>query len=112
MDISRTVGWFTSLYPFVIEVNRPENLAYQIKMVKDKLRRVPNKGIGYGILRYLTKDQTKSASLVAAPFPEISFNYLGQFDEENSADMPWRISRLADLANGERSPRAEKDEYI
>lgn len=108
LDISRTVGWFTSLYPFVIEVNRPENLAYQIKMVKDKLRRVPNKGVGYGILRYLTKDQTKAASLVAAPFPEISFNYLGQFDEENKTDMPWRISRLADLANGERSPRAEK----
>ncbi|MGG4217921.1 amino acid adenylation domain-containing protein [Paenibacillus jamilae] len=109
LDISRTVGWFTSLYPVVIEVHRPENLAYQIKMVKDKLRRVPNKGIGYGILRYLTKEQTKSASLVAAPVPpEISFNYLGQFDEENSADMPWRISQFADLANGERSLRAEK----
>lgn len=54
IDVSRTVGRFTSVYPFVVNVSKPEDLAHQIKLVKDNLRRVPNKGVGYGILRYLT----------------------------------------------------------
>lgn len=109
IDISRTVGWFTSVYPFVIEINKPEDLGYQIKSVKDKLRRVPNKGVGYGILRYLTsKDQTDAVSLVTAPSPEISFNYFGQFDGAKGKDTEWHTSTLSASAGNETSPRAEK----
>lgn len=109
IDISRTVGWFTAVYPFVLEVNKPEDLAYQIRLVKDKLRRVPNKGIGYGILRYLAgRESTGAASLITAPVPEISFNYLGQFDGEHGKEISWRISSLSALAGAEISPRAER----
>ncbi|MVO98370.1 non-ribosomal peptide synthetase [Paenibacillus lutrae] len=107
IDISRTVGWFTTMYPFVLEVSSPGDLGYQIKLVKDKLRRMPNKGIGYGILRYLS-GKDPSVSLVTAPSPEISFNYLGQFDEEAGGDMPWRTSDLSDYIGAETSLQAEK----
>src|SRR5207302_988582 len=56
VDVSRTVGWFTSLYPFVLELSAERDLAYQIKSVKDASRRVPNRGVGYGALRYLRGD--------------------------------------------------------
>ncbi|RBL90504.1 non-ribosomal peptide synthetase [Chitinophaga flava] len=72
VDVSRTIGWFTTLYPVVIAVNRDRDMIRQLISVKENLHRVPNKGIGYGMLRYLSG---KSYALS----PEISFNYLGDF---------------------------------
>lgn len=69
VDIGRTVGWFTSVYPFILDVS--SNLA--VVSVKESLRKIPNKGIGYGILNYL--DAPFESSLV----PSIQFNYLGDF---------------------------------
>ena len=79
IDISRTVGWFTAQYPVVLDLSGSRDLTYRIKSVKESLRRIPNKGIGYGILRYLTLPENK-ASLRFNLRPEVSFNYLGQFD--------------------------------
>ena len=56
-DISRTVGWFTTLYPVILDMSESANLPYLIKTVKEDLRRIPNHGIGYGILKYLTLDR-------------------------------------------------------
>ncbi|MFB6363476.1 amino acid adenylation domain-containing protein [Paenibacillus elgii] len=87
IDITRTVGWFTSEYPVVLEMGAgggpgdSDTLAYRIKRVKDSLRQIPNKGIGYGILKYLS-DASEDARYAAKP--EISFNYLGQFDQDLS----------------------------
>jgi non-ribosomal peptide synthase protein (TIGR01720 family) len=83
IDISRTVGWFTSLYPVILDMRPAKDLSYVIRHVKETLRRVPHKGIGYGILKYLTpaeKKQTWTDSLEFKTEPEIMFNYLGQFD--------------------------------
>ncbi|GMX65464.1 hypothetical protein Elgi_47340 [Paenibacillus elgii] len=82
IDITRTVGWFTSEYPIVLEMGAgggSDTLAYRIKRVKDSLRQIPNKGIGYGILKYLSE---VSEDVRYAAKPEISFNYLGQFDQD------------------------------
>ncbi len=76
LDVSRTVGWFTSLYPFLLDVT-PRALADQVKGVKETLRAVPGKGIGYGVLRYLTPEHLRPP--LSAPRPSISWNYLGQF---------------------------------
>ncbi|WFA19852.1 amino acid adenylation domain-containing protein [Paenibacillus mucilaginosus] len=83
-DISRTVGWFTSQYPVVLEIKAGESLGTSIKRVKEELRSVPNKGIGYGILRYLAPHE---GDTLLGMEPEICFNYLGQFDQDldNSA---------------------------
>jgi fengycin family lipopeptide synthetase A len=82
IDISRTVGWFTSIYPILLDMGIPEpfedQLAYRIKTTKDMLRRVPNKGTGYGLLTHIGELRHKE--------PEVSFNYLGQFSEEKEAD--------------------------
>lgn len=73
-DVSRTVGWFTSLYPLRLDLQAaaPER---HLKEIKETLRRVPRGGIGYGILRYLG-DGGSGLSCQ----PPISFNYLGEFD--------------------------------
>ncbi|POO79777.1 non-ribosomal peptide synthetase [Bacillus sp. MBGLi97] len=81
VNISRTVGWFTAQYPVVLDMSEADASAV-IKTVKENLRRIPDKGVGYGILRYFTETaETKGFT------PEISFNYLGQFDSEVKTDF-------------------------
>ncbi|MGG0815881.1 non-ribosomal peptide synthase/polyketide synthase [Paenibacillus alvei] len=81
IDISRTIGWFTSLYPVRLQLGTDPSLGSQLKEVKEQLRRIPNRGIGYGLLRYLSNDPQMSWTEQAHPEPQISFNYLGQFDQ-------------------------------
>ena len=77
VDVSRTVGWFTSLYPVVLDGSKKKTgEANLIKSVKEDLRRVPDKGIGYGVLKYI-----KGSENLAGKDPwDIVFNYLGQVD--------------------------------
>jgi amino acid adenylation domain-containing protein/non-ribosomal peptide synthase protein (TIGR01720 family) len=81
VDLSRTLGWFTTIFPVVIELGNTDDLGTVLKSVKEQLRAIPNKGIGYGLLRYLSEDTEITAQLQALPHAEISFNYLGQFDQ-------------------------------
>ncbi len=77
IDLSRTVGWFTSMYP--VKLSPLGGIAESIKAVKEQLRAVPNKGLGYGALKYMGPAGAREA-LAALPQGEIVFNYLGQFD--------------------------------
>jgi non-ribosomal peptide synthase protein (TIGR01720 family) len=86
MNVSRTVGWFTAQYPVVLAINPDTPLPTLIKATKESLRSIPDKGIGYGILRYLTASE-HTARLAFRLKPEISFNYLGQFDHEVQTDF-------------------------
>jgi fengycin family lipopeptide synthetase D len=83
IDISRTVGWFTSQYPVILELDpahrRGGGTGWVIKTVKETLRRIPNRGMDYGILKYLTRSKRKGNTVFELK-PEISFNYLGQFE--------------------------------
>ncbi|MDQ1353597.1 MAG: surfactin/lichenysin synthetase, partial [Acidobacteriota bacterium] len=81
IDISRTVGWFTGLFPVVLDLSYTDDTGRQLKENKETLRKIPYKGIGYGILRYLSGVENKKAIEFKLE-PQISFNYLGQFDEE------------------------------
>lgn len=78
MDLSRTIGWFTSLYPIVLEANEERTLGLHIKNTKELLRAVPNKGIGYGLWKYLHRKEEEAPKEPVA----VLFNYLGQFDED------------------------------
>ena len=80
VDASRTIGWFTSLYPFVLAVDPGRDLGHQVKSVKEALRAVPDRGLAYGVLRYLG-----GAPLGARP--QVSFNYLGQMDADPGAPL-------------------------
>ncbi|MEV4130078.1 amino acid adenylation domain-containing protein [Nocardia sp. NPDC049707] len=84
-DIAHTVGWFTSIYPVAIDVTGIDlddafagggAAGTAIKTVKEQLRAVPDKGIGYGMLRY--QHPESAAALADAPIPQLSFNYLGR----------------------------------
>ncbi|MFZ0750919.1 MAG: condensation domain-containing protein, partial [Pyrinomonadaceae bacterium] len=87
LDLSRTVGWFTSVYPVLLNLEGIESLGASLKHVKEHLRSIPHGGIGYGILKYLNAaedTEDKSKKRINA---EISFNYLGRMDhvlDENS----------------------------
>ncbi|WP_410985748.1 amino acid adenylation domain-containing protein, partial [Bacillus cereus] len=99
IDISRTIGWFTTHYPVLLMMKKEKKLSYFIKYVKETLRNVPNKGIGYGILAYL-----REGSAIKNIKPQISFNYLGQFDET----VHHESLELSNLAKGNSiSPEAE-----
>lgn len=80
LDFSRTIGWFTALYPFALAWNLEGDLGHRLCQLKESLRRVPARGIGYGLLRYLTRG-IDTASLGVDP--AIGFNYLGQFDTQS-----------------------------
>ncbi|MCY9758890.1 condensation domain-containing protein, partial [Paenibacillus alvei] len=70
IDIDRTVGWFTSIYPVVVPCH--EDIAESIITTKEMLRKVPNRGLGYGLLQ---------DELPVRPL-EVMFNYMGQMDAE------------------------------
>ena len=78
VDLSRTVGWFTALFPLRLRVGARETERETLARVKDALRRIPHGGIGYGILRHLSADASIRARLGAVPPAPVVFNYLGQ----------------------------------
>nr|APD71848.1 non-ribosomal peptide synthetase 1 [Streptomyces sp.] len=89
LDVSGTVGWFTSLYPVRVDAGAavPEDgdaLGRGLKQVKEQLRALPGKGLGYGLLRYLDPEARRELS--ALPAPQIGFNYLGRFPADQDAD--------------------------
>lgn len=79
-DLSRTIGWFTSLFPVCLECDPGRAPDAALKAVKEQLRRIPQKGAGYGVLRYLGSAEIQQA-LRSQPQAQISFNYFGQFDQ-------------------------------
>lgn len=78
LDINRTVGWFTTKYPVVIDTVPGVHPGINLVAVKETLHRVPNKGIGYGILRYLSPEEIRKEISFRIK-PRVSFNYLGEF---------------------------------
>jgi non-ribosomal peptide synthase protein (TIGR01720 family) len=74
------VGWFTSLFPVYLNLGKSNDLFAILKAVKEQLRLIPHQGIGYGLLRYLGREEI-TQKLRGLPQAELSFNYLGQFND-------------------------------
>ncbi|MEU3749375.1 MULTISPECIES: MupA/Atu3671 family FMN-dependent luciferase-like monooxygenase [Streptomyces] len=106
LDVSRTVGWFTSLYPVLLPATTgatPNDVA----RTGEVLRAVPHRGIGYGVLRHLSTDPGLRARLAALPRAEVIFNYLGQFDGSLG---PFRI--LRDPVGPDRGPAGRRSHRL
>jgi amino acid adenylation domain-containing protein/non-ribosomal peptide synthase protein (TIGR01720 family) len=81
VDLSRTVGWFTTIFPVRLELPDEADPAAALTTVKEQLRSIPRQGIGYGLLRYLSQDAAVRDALANLPPAEVSFSYLGQVDQ-------------------------------
>ena len=102
VDVSRTVGWFTTTYPVRLQLSDRTDCAAALKSVKEQLRQIPNRGIGHGMLRYLGDEPTRQR-LAQTPPSEILFNYLGQRDLTHTDS---RIRIISDIDIGPlRDPR-------
>ncbi len=91
VDLSRTVGWFTCIFPLLLELGDASRPDVALKSVKEQIRRVPSGGIGYGLLRYMARETEGADRLRKLPQAEICFNYLGragQVDSERSMFAP------------------------
>ncbi|HEY6324431.1 MAG TPA: amino acid adenylation domain-containing protein, partial [Thermoanaerobaculia bacterium] len=102
LDLSRTVGWFTAIYPVTLDGEGAPTPGARLRRVKEQLREAAPRGLGYGVLRYLAGGDA-AARLRAAPASQLSFNYLGQLDQAFAADGPCRRSAVPPGAA--RSPR-------
>ncbi|MHB2052591.1 amino acid adenylation domain-containing protein [Pseudomonas sp. VEM90] len=108
IDLTRTVGWFTSLFPVLL--TPASSLGDSLKAIKEQLRAVPGKGLGYGVLRYLG-DASVQAALRAPALAQVTFNYLGQFD--GSFDDAEALLRPSGEAHGqEQSDQALLSEVL
>ncbi|RZE75610.1 condensation domain-containing protein, partial [Streptomyces albidoflavus] len=109
VDLTRTVGWFTSIYPVALALPEPGDggageWTATMRTVKRQLRAVPDRGVGYGALRYLTGE------LAGDPDPRISFNYLGQFGGEQGESG--LLSTALPPAGPEHGLRQERNHLI
>ncbi|RZD98778.1 non-ribosomal peptide synthetase, partial [Streptomyces albidoflavus] len=109
VDLTRTVGWFTSVYPVALALPEPGDggageWTATMRTVKRQLRAVPDRGVGYGALRYLTGE------LAGDPDPRISFNYLGQFGGEQGESG--LLSTALPPAGPEHGLRQERNHLI
>ena len=93
IDLSGTVGWFTSLFPVRLDPGALDvedamagggALGRALKSIKEQLRALPDNGLGYGVLRYLNPQTASQLAGFAAP--QIGFNYLGRFAASAAAD--------------------------
>jgi non-ribosomal peptide synthase protein (TIGR01720 family) len=111
VDLSRTVGWFTSLFPVPIRLGQADDEVAALREVKEQLRRVPNRGIDFGVLKYLGGDAEVAARLSSLPRAEVIFLYLGQYEEEQGGGgAAFRTAR--ESAGPSRSPSDERQHVL
>ncbi|MFD3419449.1 non-ribosomal peptide synthetase [Streptomyces decoyicus] len=104
VDLSRTVGWFTTLFPVALDVPAGD-WAAALKSVKEQLRAVPGRGLGHGALRHLGTD----GELTATPQPRISFNYLGRFDWSGDGGL---IRTVRGGLDGAAAPESDRPHLL
>lgn len=109
VDVSRTVGWFTTHFPVRLSLPGSGEPGSELKAIKEQLRSVPNQGIGYGLLRYLSRNTRIVAELEALPPPEVLFNYFGELDHLLPAST--RFSLSPESAGHDRS-LTEKCDFL
>jgi non-ribosomal peptide synthase protein (TIGR01720 family) len=109
VDVSRTVGWFTTYWPVVFELVKDDSLAAVLRRVREQLRAVPGEGMGYGALRYLTADDGVTRELSSVPEPEVVFNYLGG---QRPTQAGLRFRPRAGSFRASRDPRARRPSLL
>lgn len=102
IDISRTTGWFTALFPVCIHIGDERSLGAVIKSIKEYLRGIPDHGLSYGVLRYC-HPEPEVRDMLTLPEPQAAFNYLGRFDSPEAGQDDW-VTFSNDSAQDNSSP--------
>ncbi|MCW5769172.1 MAG: amino acid adenylation domain-containing protein [Phycisphaeraceae bacterium] len=102
IDVSRTVGWFTTLFPVTLDVGSLDAVG-AVEPVRDHLRSIPARGLGYGLLRWIDGADQSLARTDNAP---ISFNYLGQFDQ--ALEPGWNLGVARTRCGPTRDPASPR----
>ncbi|MFE1781431.1 amino acid adenylation domain-containing protein [Streptomyces sp. NPDC059506] len=117
VDLSRTVGWFTTVHPLVLDVPADGDWRRAVSAVRRQLRQVPRNGIGFGALRYLGGED-RAAALRGLPPAPVSFNYLGRFGggtgngTGDGGDGDGFLRRLLDSPGGDHAPEELRTNLI
>ena len=106
VDLLRTIGWFTAIFPVLLRADMTENPGDRLKSIKEQLRRIPNRGIGYGLLRYANRQAAVVNKMQTLPQADLRFNYLGQFDQILSPRSPFKL--INDACGPTRSLRGKR----
>ena len=106
IDVTRTVGWFTTLYPVLLDLGRNRLPGDCLRAIKEQLRAIPLGGLSYGLLRYSRGDADLAAPMAAMPAAQVSFNYLGQLDAVIPEGAFFR--RATEAIGPSRSPRGQR----
>lgn len=106
INLSRTVGWFTSLTPVLFNLEKVAHPVEALQLIKEELRSMPNGGIHYGLLRYLSKDKTVGERLKRLPQAEVVFNYMGRSSQMVSEES--LFSPAEESAGPGRSPLGKR----
>jgi non-ribosomal peptide synthase protein (TIGR01720 family) len=110
LNLSRTVGWFTSIYPVFLTLENLDHLGECLKSIKEQLRQIPNRGFDYGIGYYLNSDLTVQSQLKNYPKAQVSFNYLGQFTSHQIGEIGWKLSQ--ESSGSIHSPLGQRSHLI
>jgi non-ribosomal peptide synthase protein (TIGR01720 family) len=86
VDLSRTVGWFTTLSPVLLDLGGTGDTRSALLRIRERMRRIPDRGLGYGVLRY------PGGELDGEPEPAVSFNYLGHLDRLVPGEAPFDLA--------------------
>jgi amino acid adenylation domain-containing protein/thioester reductase-like protein/non-ribosomal peptide synthase protein (TIGR01720 family) len=106
VDISRTVGWFTALFPVLFEFSDDWAFPEIVKSVKEQLAAIPNHGIDYGVMRYLSRNTNLVNRIEDIPEPQAGFNYLGRIDQGVEIDS--RFSLVQESVGRLNDPAAKR----
>jgi amino acid adenylation domain-containing protein/non-ribosomal peptide synthase protein (TIGR01720 family) len=107
VNLSRTIGWFTTIFPVVLDCDTAQSPVEALQLVKEQVRAIPKRGIGYGLLRYASGDDKVTEMLQSLPPAEVRFNYLGQVDRVLlDSSMFGFTSQSSGPAQSSKAPRA------
>ncbi|MGW5537840.1 non-ribosomal peptide synthase/polyketide synthase [Streptomyces sp. NPDC004009] len=107
-DLSRTVGWFTTQYPVTLAPAGPDDWGATLKSVKERLRAVPRRGLGYQALGHLGSPGPGARALAERPLPEVCFTYHGQWEAPAGGDF----APVADVPGRDMDPGAPLDHLL
>ena len=92
LDVSLTVGWFTTIAPVRFRLDTPSDAGAAVEAVTRCLQALPHRGATYGLLRHLITDSSVRERLAARDTAQIAFNYLGQFNSADGVDPTSQLS--------------------